>query len=51
MPAEFSVPGDSEARIDGQPVAQGHARQQRVLVALLADASRPVPAAELTARV
>ncbi|MBO0610218.1 AfsR/SARP family transcriptional regulator [Myceligenerans salitolerans] len=48
---EIRVLGDVEARIDGQDVDLGHARQQTVFAALLADAGRPVPVEQLITRV
>ncbi len=50
MAVEFRVLGEVGVRIDGRPIDVGHARQQCVLVALLAEASRPVPADELLDR-
>jgi len=49
--AEFAVLGAVEARLGGQPVPLGHARQQCVLVALLADINQIVPAERLADRV
>ncbi|WP_218952071.1 AfsR/SARP family transcriptional regulator [Amycolatopsis anabasis] len=48
---EFQLLGEVEARVDGEFVELGHARQRCVLVALLADANTSVPADELLERV
>lgn len=51
MRVEFLVLGDIAVRVDGNPVDVGHPRQRGVLAALLADAGRIVPTAELIDRV
>ncbi|HKE98756.1 MAG TPA: BTAD domain-containing putative transcriptional regulator [Actinomycetes bacterium] len=43
MAVEFRILGDVEVHIDGQAVDVGHARQQCVLVTLLAEVNQPVP--------
>jgi DNA-binding SARP family transcriptional activator/Tfp pilus assembly protein PilF len=49
--AEFAVLGAVEARLGGQSVQLGHARQQCVLVALLVDVNKIVPTERLADRV
>jgi len=44
---EFRLLGDIETRIDGHPVDIGHVRQRCVLVALLVEPGRAVPADQL----
>ncbi|MEU8819078.1 BTAD domain-containing putative transcriptional regulator [Actinoplanes sp. NPDC048796] len=51
MTAEFGVLGVVEARITGQPVGLGHARQRSVLAALLVEVGRPVTVDQLIDRV
>src|SRR4051794_34555952 len=48
---EFRLLGDIEARVDGQMLDLGHARQQCVLVCLLVDANRIVSVDQLIERV
>jgi len=51
MTTQFRLLGDIEVRIDDRIVDVGHARQQCVLVALLVEANRTVPADQLLERV
>ncbi|XVU28236.1 AfsR/SARP family transcriptional regulator [Actinoplanes sp. CA-054009] len=51
MTAEFGVLGVVEARVAGQPVGLGHARQRSVLAALLVEVGRPVTVDQLVDRV
>jgi DNA-binding SARP family transcriptional activator/tetratricopeptide (TPR) repeat protein len=51
MGVEFRVLGDVVVRIDGRPADVGHARQQCVLLGLLADVNRPVSPDTLLDRV
>ena len=51
MSVEFRLLGDVEARSDGQRLDIGPTRQRCVLVALLVDVNRPVPADQLIDRI
>ncbi len=51
MTVDFRLLGDVEVRIDDRLVDVGHTRQRCVLVALVLDANRPVPADALLDRV
>jgi DNA-binding SARP family transcriptional activator len=51
MTAEFRLLGDIEARVDGHVVDLGHLRQRSVLVILLVEANRTMPADQLVERV
>ena len=51
MTVEFTLLGDIEARIDGQRLNIGHARQRSVLAAFLIDLNHPIPADLLVERV
>lgn len=48
---EFRLLGNVEARLDGQRLDIGHARQRCVLAAMLVDVNRPIPAQTLIDRV
>lgn len=51
MAVDFCLLGEFGVRINDRPVDIGHARQQCVLVALLLEANRAVPAGHLADRV
>lgn len=51
MTAEFCLLGDVEARVDDRLIDLGHLRQRSVLVILLMEANRVVPADQLVERV
>jgi DNA-binding SARP family transcriptional activator/tetratricopeptide (TPR) repeat protein len=48
---EFRLLGEVDALVGGHPLDTGHARQRRVLAALLVEVNRPVPVDELIDRV
>ena len=51
MIVEFRLLGEVDALVGGHPLDTGHARQRRVLAALLVEVNRPVPVDELIDRV